>query len=638
MSLSKQIGAAMIFVLSIAFIGLFISQMQATQTFVERQLTAHAQDTATSLGLAIAPSLQSQPDLATIDTMINAIFDRGYYQSITFTDNQQNVLIQKSNPRQMDSVPNWFQLLINVESPRIESAVTNGWNTQGNLTIQSHPGFAYEQLYSASMDNLIIFGTGLIIAIIISLLIVRSINRSLIQLQSHANQIIDGRYQPITAIPKTRELKHTVLQFNNMSHELSQQQQRDSKEIKRYKYFALTDNQTKLANRRAFTATLQRLLQHKELFPTGTLYIIRLKSAQHIGNKEGYESVERYANDVAVQVTDYFKESDFPQVYRLNDHDFAVFSTVTTHEQQHQQITALYQHIKHVDKSEYAQGIVAIGAGDVTYGSSPDMIMTRADNALTQALTMEPSLCVQQTTEPANSKTQWRAILENIIQDESIAFKSQTINQSQQVLYQEWFTHFTAHASHSTKDIFANAHAHGYMLQFDKIIVTHAIAKLTKSPAKIAINISRVALVDPHFQAWFFDALPISTAITRKLIIEIPERAIIDDVEQLGEFIAQAKIRNIEFTIERFGAQLASIQHLKALRPNYLKLDPRFTCAIHLEDEQQRLVKTLVDLAHSLGIKVIAEQVESEAQALCLESIGVDCLQGFEISPLSAVF
>ena len=74
MSLKKQLLFGMIAILTLTFISLFVLQMTATQRFVERQLASHAKDTATSLGLAISPALQGLPDIASIDTIVNAYF------------------------------------------------------------------------------------------------------------------------------------------------------------------------------------------------------------------------------------------------------------------------------------------------------------------------------------------------------------------------------------------------------------------------------------------------------------------------------------------------------------------------------------------------------------------------------------
>jgi hypothetical protein len=137
MSLKKQLLFGMITILTLTFMGLFFLQMNTTQRFVERQLDSHAQDTATSLGLAISPALQGLPDIATIDTMVNAIFDRGYYQSITLLNTQNAIIIQRTNPTQIDSVPNWFQLLFKIRPPLVDSQVTNGWSINGTLQVRT---------------------------------------------------------------------------------------------------------------------------------------------------------------------------------------------------------------------------------------------------------------------------------------------------------------------------------------------------------------------------------------------------------------------------------------------------------------------------------------------------------------------
>ena len=432
MSLKKQLLFGMIAILTLTFISLFVLQMTATQRFVERQLASHAKDTATSLGLAISPALQGLPDIASIDTIVNAIFDRGYYQSITLLDTQNAIIIQRTNPTQIDSVPNWFQLLFNIQPPLVDSQVSNDWRINGKLQVQSHPGFAYEQLYAAAADNLLIYGTGSIITIVFSLLMVNIISQTLTSIQTHSQKLSNGEFQSIENVPNTFELKETVLSFNAMTNKLATAHQHVNEEILRFKTYALTDKQTNTGNRRAFEATLKKMLLREQIISdppsdgqvSGTMYIIRLTSLQTVSDKLGFISQQQYTQDVVQKISAFFAKDKYPQVYRLNDADFVVLSSVVDPTLRIEEINRLYQHIKQIDKTEYKQGVVAIGAGEFSPGLSYDVVMTRTDNALTSALESQPSVFVHSADDPASNKTQWRAILDTIIAQESIEFVS----------------------------------------------------------------------------------------------------------------------------------------------------------------------------------------------------------------------
>ena len=84
-------------------------------------------------------------------------------------------------------------------------------------------------------------------------------------------------------------------------------------------------------------------------------------------------------------------------------------------------------------------------------------------------------------------------------------------------------------------------------------------------------------------------------------------------------------------TVERFGAQMAGFMHLRKLRPDYLKIDGRYTRNIHIEADNQLFVQSLLSIGQSLGIKVIAETVENIEESQWLNEIGIDGQQGFFI-------
>ena len=95
MTLYKQLTLG-IFILFVAgLIGTLILSTTNMRTFLEAQLGVHAQDTATSLGLSVSTHLQ-QADMTGIRSMIDAVFDRGYFQAIKLIDINGDTLIERT--------------------------------------------------------------------------------------------------------------------------------------------------------------------------------------------------------------------------------------------------------------------------------------------------------------------------------------------------------------------------------------------------------------------------------------------------------------------------------------------------------------------------------------------------------------
>ena len=183
-----------------------------------------------------------------------------------------------------------------------------------SFKLQSHPGFAYEQLYAAAADNLLIYGTGSIITIVFSLLMVNIISQTLTSIQTHSQKLSNGEFQSIENVPNTFELKETVLSFNAMTNKLATAHQHVNEEILRFKTYALTDKQTNTGNRRAFEATLKKMLLREQIISdppsdgqvSGTMYIIRLTSLQTVSDKLGFISQQQYTQDVVQKISAFF--------------------------------------------------------------------------------------------------------------------------------------------------------------------------------------------------------------------------------------------------------------------------------------------------------------------------------------------
>ncbi|MCG8426109.1 MAG: hypothetical protein MI754_01980, partial [Chromatiales bacterium] len=123
MTLSRQLLILIIVLLTLVFAGTFYISMQNSRNYLEEQLESHAQDAATSLGLSISPYLGEQQDIATITSMTDAIFDRGFYRTIRVQDMVGKPLVDRIQPVQLEGVPMWFIERFPLETPIGESTV-----------------------------------------------------------------------------------------------------------------------------------------------------------------------------------------------------------------------------------------------------------------------------------------------------------------------------------------------------------------------------------------------------------------------------------------------------------------------------------------------------------------------------------
>ena len=146
MTLYRQLVFFTLVLFFLLFTGTWLANLESTRSFLLDQLESHAQDTATSLGLSIS-QYSIENDQPAIESMINAVFDRGYYRVVRYTDAQQNVLFDRVHDVTIEKVPQWFIRLIPLKTPEATANVMAGWHQAGSVYVMSHPGYAYKTLW-----------------------------------------------------------------------------------------------------------------------------------------------------------------------------------------------------------------------------------------------------------------------------------------------------------------------------------------------------------------------------------------------------------------------------------------------------------------------------------------------------------
>ena len=121
------------------------------------------------------------------------------------------------------------------------------------------------------------------------------------------------------------------------------------------------------------------------------------------------------------------------------------------------------------------------------------------------------------------------------------------------------------------------------------------------------------------------------------LTLEITETAIMAEPEGALETLRRLRNFGVRISIDDFGTGNSSLLYLKRLPVDELKIDKSFILDMASEDDDTLIARAVIDLGHNLGVKVIAEGVQSQETWNMLQSIGCDYLQGFYVSePLPA--
>ncbi len=146
---------------------------------------------------------------------------------------------------------------------------------------------------------------------------------------------------------------------------------------------------------------------------------------------------------------------------------------------------------------------------------------------------------------------------------------------------------------------------------------------------RIAVNVSALQLSDRDLSQRIDEMLKRFDVSAGQLELEITETALMDDVECSMATLKRFRDLGLTLAVDDFGTGYSSLAYLKALPVSRIKIDRAFVTGLPDNDQDEALCRTIITLAHNMGFEVIAEGVETEAQARWLAASGCDEMQGF---------
>ncbi len=151
-----------------------------------------------------------------------------------------------------------------------------------------------------------------------------------------------------------------------------------------------------------------------------------------------------------------------------------------------------------------------------------------------------------------------------------------------------------------------------------------ALAKL-----RVSLNITAADLGDPDFADRFAAMAKTAGVDPDRLTLELTEQAMLSEPANAAAQLSQIRALGSAIAIDDFGTGYSSLSLLARLPIDYLKIDSGFTRSLDGSDRDRIVVRAIVDLARALGLLVVAEGIENEAQLARLAELGVATWQGF---------
>ncbi|MFY1619415.1 putative bifunctional diguanylate cyclase/phosphodiesterase [Micromonospora sp. WMMD736] len=145
----------------------------------------------------------------------------------------------------------------------------------------------------------------------------------------------------------------------------------------------------------------------------------------------------------------------------------------------------------------------------------------------------------------------------------------------------------------------------------------------------ISVNLSARSLLDPRLPAEIADALRRHQVPPHRLVLEITETVVMSELEIIDEVLANLRLMGVQLAVDDFGTGFSSLTFLTRIAVDELKVDRSFVIRMADSPEAAAIVRTTVGLAHELGLRVVAEGVETAEQRLALAELGCTSAQGY---------
>ena len=646
MSLFKQIGLSISLFLFIVLATIMFLNFQSSQKFIQDQLHSSAEDTAASLALALSGVLSKQSSESEIfsemDTMIAAIYDRGYYETISLKRGTE-VLNEKHIDVIVKDVPLWFVDAVTLKADAASSDVSGGWNAFGTIEVTSHVGHAYVQLWDIFIDLIETFSIMAFIFLALLGLMLKMILRSLKDVEYQAKAIENHDFPMNDKVPFTTEFKHVVSAMNNMVGKVKVIFDKEAESLKKYHELLYTDTATKLYNRRYLSMTLNSYLEADSLNAQGSFLLFSFEDLEKAKTILGYVALESLLVVLAEKLEAITAPYDGAMAARMNSSDFALLLPQVKLEDLEKPLQVMIDEMVILFQEAKVEKDMFVSGGAIAYSAEDNIktLFSRADFELAKAKVKQSSVIefgLHAVTEGiVFGKEEWIEMFNTSLEEHMLKVASQKVSHvnKNEILHEELFLRMV--------DASGAVHNAGYFMpvlvnlkltdEVDKHVVSLALHHIEKERINddVAINISASFLKDSNNVAWLATVL---SAFSKKSKIGINFEAtrfsVVQNSDIFTRFSQLLKRLGYRFGIDNFSIDSQGLDYLKRVKPAYIKANKSFFFDLNV-DGDTTASDSLSIITDSLGIKLIATEVEQMSDINKLKDIGVNYVQGSAI-------
>lgn len=484
----------------------------------------------------------------------------------------------------------------------------------------------------------------LLAAVLAAIFFARGVSEPLQRLSQEAARIERGDYSTSIELPGRDELGRLARAFNSMRDGIAEREER-------IRFQATHDSLTGLPNRTLFLDRLaQAIASSRRSGEIVGMLMMDVDRFKEINDTLGHPFGDDLLNEIGRRLSQTLRESD--TVARLGGDEFAVmFRTDDA-----AKANDVARRIGGAFSTPFALAGITIDVhasmGIALYpqhAEDADTLMKRADIAMYHAKRNHTAF---EMYEPGRDEHSLRRLailseLRRAVENDELQlhYQPKIDVSSERAVHAEALVRWKhpLHGMMPPDEFIGLAEQSGLISVITRWVLRRAIGDCGAwnrdgIDLTIAVNLSALDLYDQELPTFISGLLSEAGLPASKLVLEITESGVMRDPVYAGKILSALKQRGIALAIDDFGTGYSSLAHLKRLPVDELKIDKSFVLQLDAPaDDDLVIVRSTIELGHQMGLKVIAEGVESLASWTILKGLGCDMAQGYYISrPLPA--
>lgn len=633
MSLIKQLWIAIIILMALAFGGSFIASTITAKNHLQQQLQMKNIDNATSLALSLS---QMEKDPVRIELILSAQFDTGHYQHIALIGPSGQILSERAANEADGKVPQWFKQLVPIHVQPGIAQVQNGWLQYGTLQVESHSGFAYQELWNATL--LMLLWSLLMIAVsgVLGTLALRRILQPLNDIVNQAEAIGDRRFITINE-PNTLEFKALVAAMNRLATRIKLMLSEETRRLEQLRLEANHDQVTGLMNHDYFINRAEGYIANEENFNSGIMVVARIAELAQVDRALGRKETDALLRRLGEALDGLCGNNAAIMAGRLNGTDFAVFNghpgDSFAFATQVKGILATAASLE----SPFDNLRLPTVAGRVDGTNkieSFEKLMGATIAEVSLRNTELPYVLDEDDIEKHQNKDEieWHKLLIVALDSKMIKLAHYPVRHADgNLLHQESPVRLQVASDEpwlAAGEFLPWAIRLDLITRIDNLVAELAIDALRSQQDAIGLNVSTRAMCNPDYVSHLSRLLQENAALANRLWLEVPEQGVFEHLREFRDFTSRLKPLGCKIGMEHVGTHVARLGELHDLGLDYIKIDASIIRGIDGNPGNKAFLRGLCLIAHTIGWLAIAEGVQNETEMAALPELGIDAMTG----------